>query len=136
MTATTKALKDDAKGKGRKVPAGSGAADGMLVTLALSAITSGLAGVALNKGFGVSVPFAAGFFLIVASAFFLCLATLVVATSWQSAAVAAAPKLAAGIVAGTFAAETAIKEHLGTEALKDFDRHAAEAFGKDNGGYM
>lgn len=143
MTTATETLKGGAKknpaekGKSAPSPATGGAA-GMLITFSLSAIVSGLAGVALNRGFGVSVPFMAGFVLVLAFAFFLRLATLVVASGWQEAAVSAAPRVAAGVVIGSFIAETSLKEAMGAEALKGFEKHLAEAFpaAKDDGGYL
>lgn len=142
MTTATETLKGGAKKdpaeKGKSAPSpATGGATGMLITFSLSAIVSGLAGVALNRGFGVSVPFVAGFVLVLAFAFFLRMAVLIVATGWQEVAVSAAPRVAAGVVAGSFAAEMALKEHLGAEALKDFEKHVHEAFpAKDDGGYL
>jgi uncharacterized membrane protein YqjE len=120
-----------------RTPKGS-AATGLITTVALSAIVSGLAGVGLHKGFGVPVPFMAGFTLIMAFAFLLRLAVLIVSRGWQEAAIAAAPQVAAGVVVGSFFAETTLKEALGAEALKDFEKHLAEAFPAEDtkGGYL
>jgi hypothetical protein len=61
--------------------------------IALCAIVSGLAGVALHRGFGLSVPFVAGFFLVLAFAFFVRLVTLSIAGAWFNVAVEATPRL-------------------------------------------
>jgi len=133
---TPKAAKRDLE-KGQRASQAEAGASGLLVTLALSAITSGLAGVALHRGFGVSVPFAAGFVLILAFAFFLRMVVLIVASGWQQVAVSSAPKLAAAVAIGTFVAETTLKEYLGAAQAADFEKHFAEAFPvKNEGGYL
>lgn len=136
MTTLNETLKGAKQDPAKKRPA-SGAVTGILVTLAVSAITSALAGVALGRGFGLSVPFMAGFLLVLAVAFFLRMVVLVAASAWQEVAVATAPKLAAAVMIGTFVAETTLKDHQGAALAADYEKHFAEAFrSKDEGGYL
>jgi hypothetical protein len=82
-----------AKQKPVKPDPGSSFATAIGATLALCAIVSGLAGVALHRGFGLSVPFLAGFFLVLGFAFFVRLIALTVAGAWFNVATDAAPRL-------------------------------------------
>lgn len=68
--------------------------------LAGSAIASGLAGLALHRGFGLSLPFMAGWLLLIAVLFFLRQVALTVAGAWYEMATAKAGEIAARSVIG------------------------------------
>jgi len=82
----------------------AGIVGGFVSMLAGSAIASGLAGVALNKGFGIPVPFLAGFFLIIGFLFFLRLAANTVAYAWFAKQAESAAAIAAANYLGSQAA--------------------------------
>lgn len=93
----------------------------ILAVLSGSAIASGLSGLALHRGFGVSVPFMAGWFLILGFLFFLRMAVLTAAGAWFNVAIQAAPKLAEASVAGAAIAEQEVEDLLNAMALLDMD---------------
>jgi hypothetical protein len=99
--------------KASGMSAAGGLLTGFIATLASSALVSGLAGLALNRGFGVSIPFLAGFFLIVAFLFFVRLVALVAAGAWHNVAIEAASRLAAGTVVGMAAAQAVLESQNG-----------------------
>lgn len=91
--------------KGAKPPAGEPAADGngltglgFIVTLGITALIAWLAGVALNRGFGVHVPFVASFILLAAGLQVVKLAAIEVAHSWHTEAAKVVPTAAAAAV--------------------------------------
>jgi hypothetical protein len=96
-------------------PPDTGFAVGIAISLAGSAIVSWLAGVGLHHGFGVSVPFMAGFTVMVAFLFFVRVTVLVAASGWFGVRMTAEPKITASQVVATYAAQHA----MGHPSMRD-----------------
>jgi hypothetical protein len=87
-------LTEDLKGVKKQPPAPAGALEGFLfsfvLTLGLLALFSWVGGVALNKGFGVHVPFIAGTLLLFTGVSVVKTVADQVAAAWHRHAVSAA----------------------------------------------
>jgi hypothetical protein len=128
MTDETTALKDRCQAKAAATyhssPWGSAVLDGGLL--------SWLGGIGLNKGFGVSVPFIAGW--ILAGGLILLTFTVAdsVAAAYHKQAIKAAPHIAAADVLGKAAAQ----EVLDATGLMTMDKKIKDMSAKVDGGYL
>jgi hypothetical protein len=93
----------------------TGFATGFATVLIGSATASWLGGMALHKGFGVSVPFLAGFFLIIAFLFFVRPVAYQIAGPWFDLAGQTALRLTA--VQAALRAATAAEDRGEAERL-------------------
>lgn len=134
-TETVKTAKQPGKGPDKASSAASSGAIS-LAALILCAIVSWLAGLALHRGFGMSVPFLAGFFLLVAFAFFLRLVVLIVASGWFEAASGYATEVAMKTVIGAFIAETELRKAQDAGVLQHMSKRIEDMSAKDGGGYL
>jgi hypothetical protein len=131
QTETLEAPKGD-DGKPAKAP---GAGGGLLldfgVTLIVVVILSWLAGIALNRGFGVHVPLMAGAILLGAGLAVVKMAVAEVAQAWHTQRIKADITL--------MAAALAVQESARQESADGLDRLLAKldkAADTDNGGYL
>lgn len=102
-----------------------------IATLAILALFAWLGGVALNKGFGVHVPFVASWILLAVGLAVVKSAASEVASTWHSTRV----KADVTFLAATMAAQEAMqKEHSG--GLADFLSKLGSEDTKDTGAYL
>lgn len=124
---TVEAPKGD-DGKAVKVPGtGSGLLD-FGVTVIMTAILSWLAGIALNKGFGVHVPVVAGAILLVAGLSVVKMAAAEVAQVWHAARVEADITL--------MSAALAVQESAQAASFLDMAGKIRDTSEKVTGGYL
>jgi hypothetical protein len=123
QTETPEVPKGDAKAPGR----GSSLLASVILSLAVYAVLAWVGGIALNKGFGVHVPFMAGWLLLMAAGILIKHTTTNVAGSWHHARVLADIDL--------MAATMAVHEAAQAKTFLDMDKRVRAAE-KDAGAYL
>lgn len=111
---------------------GASALASVISDLGLTAGFAWVGGVALNHGFGVSVPFVATWLLLLAGLWLVQFVTGQLATVWHNARV----KADITLIAATMAAQEAIQEQQDAKAFLSMNDRIKDMSAKVDGGYL
>lgn len=111
---------------------GAGALASVIADMGLTALFAWVGGIALNHGFGVSVPFVATWLLLLTGLWLVQFVTGQLATVWHNARV----KADITLIAATMAAQEAIQSQQDAKAFLSMNDRIKDMSAKVDGGYL